>query len=187
MAIHKKFKVPVLIVSHDLPDLLSIADQLILIKNGEIIDQGKFQQLISKEVNLEVMNQSGLYNVLNVQVFAHLEAKNLVLLKSHSSNLQIQALQQTLNNHTPIGRNLKVLIRPENIALSKNIVPNISLRNQVKGTIKKIFLKNGLAFCLVDVGENIIAEVTEASTRNLKLEPGETVYCLFKSAALKIF
>ena len=80
-----------------------------------------------------------------------------------------------------------MLIKPENIAIAKEPVSNISLRNQIKGTIKKVFLKDGLAFCVVDVGENIVAEVTEASQKNMQLKTGEEVYCLFKSAALKIF
>lgn len=80
-----------------------------------------------------------------------------------------------------------MLIKPESIALSKEPVQNISLRNQVEGIMKDVFLKDGLAFCVVDVGENIIVEVTEASQKSMCLENGQRVYCLFKSAALKIY
>ena len=53
--------------------------------------------------------------------------------------------------------------------------------------MKEVFLKDGLAFCIVDVGENIIVEVTEASRKSMCLDKGQRVYCLFKSAALKIY
>ena len=36
-------------------------------------------------------------------------------------------------------------------------------------------------------GEKVLVEITEASKRNMNLEVGTTVYCLFKSAALKMF
>jgi len=186
-AVNWKFHLPIIIVSHDLPDLLSLTDNLILLKNGRILAHGKFQELITEKSNLEAMYEKGWFNILHVDVFAHHEAKNLVLLNSSKSNLQIQALSQAINGNIVVNRKLKVLIKPENIAIAKKPVSNISLRNQIKGTIKKVFLKDGLAFCVVDVGENIVAEVTEASQKNMRLKIGEEVYCLFKSAALKIF
>lgn len=186
-AVSRKFNLPILIVSHDLPDLLSLTNRLILLKDGKVLAQGKFQDLIMEDANLEAMNESGWYSALHLYVFAFLETKNMALLKSNKSDLQIQVLAQTLNGHTEINQRLRVLIKPENIALAKEPVQNISLRNQIKGTIKKVFVKNGLAYCVVDVGDNIIAEVTEASQKNMRLAAGETVYCLFKSAALKVF
>jgi len=93
----------------------------------------------------------------------------------------------TIVKEVAINQELKVLIKPESIALSKEPVQNISLRNQVEGIMKDVFLKDGLAFCVVDVGENIIVEVTEASQKSMCLEKGQRVYCLFKSASLKIY
>lgn len=185
-AVSQKFSLPILIVSHDLQDLLSLTDKLILLKEGNLLAQGKFQDLILDEANLDAMNESGWYSTLHLFVFAQLETKNMVLLKSNRSDLQIQVLSQTINGPVRVNQKLRVLIKPENIALSKEPVFNISLRNQIQGVIKKVFVKNGLAYCVVDVGEHIIAEVTEASQKNMNLFPGETVYCLFKSAALKV-
>ncbi len=185
--VHQKFSLPILLVSHDLPDILSLTDNLLLLKNGRLQGHGKFNELINDHANMELMHQSGWYNILHLSVFAHLESKNMVLLKSSKSNLQIQALTQTIGKRVEVNQKIKVLIKPENITLSKELVPNISLRNQVEGTIKDVFLKDGLAFCVVDVGENIIVEVTEASQKSMSLNPGGQVYCLFKSAALKIY
>ena len=185
--VSRKFNLPILIVSHDLPDLLSLTNQLILLKEGNLLAQGKFHNLILDEKNLDAMHESGWHSALHLYVFSILEDKNLVLLKSNRSNLQIQVLKQTLSAPVNINQRLRVLIKPENIALAKQPVSTISLRNQIKGTIKRVFVKNGLAYCVVDVGENIIAEVTEASQKNMSLAPGEKVYCLFKSVALKVF
>jgi molybdate transport system ATP-binding protein len=186
-AVNQKFKLPIIIVSHDLPDLLSLTDNLLLLQNGEMLAHGKFQDLILDERNLNVMHESGWFNIMHLFVFASLPSKDMVLLKSDKSDLQIQVLTQFINSSVEINTPLKVLIKPENIALAKEQVSNISLRNQIQGTIQKVFLKDGLAFCIVDVGENIIVEVTEASQKNMNLNPGEQVFCLFKSAALKIF
>ena len=186
-AVNQKFNIPLLIVSHDLPDLLSLTENLLLLKDGKLLAHDKFHNLILDERNLDAMHQSGWFNILHLHVFAHLPEKNMVLLNNGRSDLQIQVLNQAFKDSVHVNQNVKVLIKPENIALAKDPVSNISLRNQIPGIIKKIFLKDGLAFCIVDIGENIIVEVTEASQKNMQLNPGEKVFCLFKSAALKIF
>uniref|UniRef100_UPI0032165294 molybdenum ABC transporter ATP-binding protein n=1 Tax=uncultured Draconibacterium sp. TaxID=1573823 RepID=UPI0032165294 len=186
-AVNRKFKMPIIIVSHDLPDLLSLTDNLLLLQNGRILAHGKFHDLIFDEHNLNVMHESGWFNIMHLFVFDLLPSENMVVLKSNKSDLQIQVITRFINIGTEINTPLKVLIKPENIALAKEPVTNISLRNQIHGTIQKVFLKDGLAFCIVDVGENILVEVTEASQKTMHLHPGEQVYCLFKSAALKIF
>lgn len=186
-AINARFKIPMLIVSHDLPDLLSLTNHLLLMKDGEIKAAGLFQDLILDESNVDIMKGAGLYNVFNLFVFASLPSQNMILLKSFSSDFQVQVLSQSFQNNAEIGQQVKILIRPEDISISLQPVAQISLRNQIQGTIEKIFSKDGLSFCLVNSGEKVLVEITEASRKHMKLEVGKVVFCLFKSAALKIF
>lgn len=185
--LNHRYKIPMLVVSHDLPDLLSLTDQLMLLKHGTITAFGRFQDLIQDEKNIEVMKDAGLYNVFDLCVFASLPEKNLVLLRSQINDFQVQVLMQSFHQKIEIKKQIKVLIRPEDISISLNQIDQISLRNQIRGTIEKIFSKDGLSFCLVDTGEKVLVEITEASKQTMNLEVGATVYCLFKSAALKMF
>jgi len=186
-AINRRFQIPMLIVSHDLPDLLSLTDHLLLLKNGNITALGRFQDLIQDENNIGIMKDAGLYNVFNLRVSDSLPAKNMVLLSNKSNSFQVQVLLQSLLQKVEIGKPIKVLIRPEDISISRQTVDQISLRNQIQGKIIKIFTRKGLSFCLVDAGEKVLVEITEASKQKMNLDRGTTVYCLFKSAALKIF
>lgn len=185
--INQRFKIPMLIVGHHLPDLLSLTNSLLLLKNGEVKAHGKFQDLILNESNVDIMNGAGLHNVFKLNVFATLSFKNIILLKSTLNNFQIQVLYQSFQGSVEIGMETKVLIRPEDISIALHPVSRISLRNQVKGVIEKIFSKDGLSFCIVNAGEKILIEITEASRKNMNLEEGRTVFCLFKSVALNIF
>ena len=185
-AISQRFHVPMLVVSHDLPDLLSLTSDLLLLKEGKVKALGRFHDLILDETNLDMMKGAGLYNIFDLSVFAMLPGKDMVLLRGHSNNFQVQALLQTFQEKVEINSTVKVLIRPEDISIARQPVDHISLRNQLQGTIEKIFTRDGLSFCLVDAGEKVLVEITEASRKNMELEPGKTVFCLFKSAALKI-
>ena len=185
--INTRFHIPVLIVSHDLPDLLSLTSHLMLLKNGQVKAFGQFQDLILYESNVELMKGAGLYNVFNLHVFATLPEKNMMHLSSDVHDFQVQALCQPPLTGIKTRKQTKVLIRPEDVSIALNAVDSISLRNQIEGTIEKIFSKDGFWFCLVDAGEKILVEITEASGKNMNLVPGKTVFCLFKSAAIKIF
>ena len=127
---------------------------------------GRFQELILNESNIEIMKGAGLYNVFDLFVFAALPSKNMVLLKSVTNNFQIQVLCRPFQKTEEIGKRMKVLIRPEDISIALQPVTQISLRNQVYGTIEKIFSKDGLSFCLVNAGEKVLVEITEASMEN---------------------
>lgn len=186
-AVNRRFGIPMLIVSHDLPDLLSLTDQLLLLKNGTISAFGRFQDLIQDENNIGIMKDAGLYNVFNLKVRQSLPDKNMVLLSNQTDRFQVQVLLQSLLQKVDIGKAIKILIRPEDISISLQPVDQISLRNQIKGEIVRIFSRKGLSFCLVDAGEKVLVEITEASKQKMNLGSGTTVYCLFKSAALKIF
>lgn len=185
--INQRFKIPMLVVSHDLPDLLSLTSDLLLLKDGKVKALGRFQELILDENNLDIMKGAGMCNTFDLFVFASLSGQKMVLLSNNSNTFQVQVLPQTFPQIAEVGAAVKVLIRPEDVSLALQPVDGISLRNQLKGTILKIFVRDGLSFCLVDAGEKILVEITEASRKNMALDAGKTVYCLFKSAALKIF
>lgn len=182
--ISRKYNLPILIVSHHLPDLLSLTNKLMLIRNGQLLAQGKFQELILKDECLNAMNENDWYSALHLQA-VDLIGDNIVRLKSNKSEMEIQIPLHTLGGSIENNQKVRVLINSQNIVLARQPVENISLRNQIKGTILKIFNRKGLSYCIVDVGDYIVAEITEMSQSNMNFSPGQTVYCLFKSAALK--
>ena len=187
VSINKEFHIPMLVVSHDIADILSLTDYLVLLYKGEVIGSGKFSNLISDEKNLTLMQGTGLHNGFNLSVFAMHQSKNMVLLKGGKDNFMIQALASSFPGKIELHDNVRVLIRPEDISLSLLPVNGISLRNQIEGVIENIFEKDGYSMCLVDVGEKMLVEITEASSHSLGLKPGLKVFCLFKSVSLKIF
>ncbi|NQU87984.1 MAG: molybdenum ABC transporter ATP-binding protein [Mariniphaga sp.] len=185
--INRMFQIPMLVVSHDLPDLLSLTNYLILLNDGKISASGLFRDLIANEKNLTIMQGAGIYNAFDLLVFEFFESNNIVLLKSFNHEFKIQAISSSFQTKIERDSKVKVLIRPEDIAVSLAPVEGISLRNQIPGKIEKVFSRNGYSFCLVDAGEKLLVEITEASRKKMNLEPGQNIYCLFKSVALKIY
>jgi molybdopterin-binding protein len=75
-------------------------------------------------------------------------------------------------------------IAPTQVILAREGVANVSMRNQVPGTVRDVVAHGDEVLCVVDAGVTILAEVTPASRERLGLEKGTAVHCLFKAHAL---
>ena len=76
-------------------------------------------------------------------------------------------------------------VRPEDIIVSLAPVEYVSARNQLRGQIKKIIRTDSRTLCCVDVGIDLLADVTHVSATELELYPGKPIWCLFKTHAMR--
>jgi len=77
-------------------------------------------------------------------------------------------------------------IPPETIVISMNNVIT-SARNVFCGRVIAIRERHASVEITVDVGETLIARITEASYREMNLHLGHEVYLLFKAEAVRLF
>ena len=63
----------------------------------------------------------------------------------------------------------------------------LSARNQLAGTVKSVKLGSIMAEVTVDIGRNtIVAEISKASAKRLKLKKGDAVTAIIKSTEVII-
>jgi iron(III) transport system ATP-binding protein len=93
--IAKHLQVSCIMVSHDAPDMLSWADQLIIIEQGRILQQGKPKELYDQPLNEHVAGLLGEYNICDAVL-----------------------VQQLTNTSCDIALHKKYVIRPEHILIS---------------------------------------------------------------------
>jgi len=182
--INQKLKLPVLVVSHDLPDLLNLSQKLLLIKDGRILAQGKYFELVEKDLLIDIMEESGLTNMIPFKI-EHINPDYFELSKQTNKG-QINIKRNKQLQHFEVNDEIHVSIRPEDIAIALHQIEDVSIRNQLEGTILQIIKHGNQTYCLVDVGFKLLVTITEISRLSLKLTQGKTVWCLFKSMALKV-
>lgn len=184
--INQKYSLPILVVSHDLPDLLQLTNSLILVSEGKIIGQGKYIDLILNEKCCAAMVGAGLLNVFHSEVLTHQPTENNSVLEVLVGQVAVGIVcEPCLLSHKP-GSYLTVSLRPQDISISMNHVSNISIQNQLPGKIKHIIDSSSHVLCLVDVGFDLLVEVTYSAALQLGLCPGMSVYCLFKSVSMQV-
>ena len=184
--INQKFKIPMLVVSHDLPDLLSLTRELFLLKNGRVVGHGNYLDLVEEESMLDVMRGAGLMNVIPFKVESHDQKNGITILSNKDAHKEIRVERELITDCCLVGDEMNVSLRPKDIALTLEEIPNISIRNQLPGTIIKVIQKENRNYCLVDVGFKLLVSITHASQMKMNLTEGKKVWCLFKSMALQI-
>ncbi|MGI2260954.1 ABC transporter ATP-binding protein [Shewanella sp. GXUN23E] len=73
--------IPVIMVTHDLNEALLLADRMILISQGQMLQQGKPHEVLARPRNEAVARQMGLRNLFDAHVVAQDEARNITWLK----------------------------------------------------------------------------------------------------------
>jgi molybdate transport system ATP-binding protein len=184
--INRNFNIPMLVVSHDLPDLLNLTRELLLMRNGRLVGQGNYLDLVENENLFELMRGSGLMNVIQFKVESRNTVDGLTILVNSNASKPIKVEREMSFDCGCIGDEMSVSLRPEDIAITLEQISNISIRNQLEGKICKIIQKENRNYCMVDVGFMLLVSITHASMEKMKLCVGKQVWCLFKSMALQI-
>lgn len=181
--IHEEYQIPMILISHDLPDILQLTDNLLLLREGAALGHGRYHSLIEQETLLDCMRGAGLMNILHLRVRAHRDLDGVTLL-SPRQDQDRPILKGPYSPETPIGTQMHLALRPEDIALSDGPLESLSMQNQLPGTVKRVIAHPHLCLCLVDAGIEVLVEITRESATHMNLHPGSKVWCLFKARAL---
>jgi len=183
--IRHRLNIPIMVISHDLPDLLQLTDKLILMKQGEVVGNGEFFDLLEQPGAFELIHSTGITNVLEMKV-AYSENEDMATLVVYKgeSNVQIKVGYHGLPDNTRV----KAAIAPNDIILCSEKVTNTSAHNLIAGVIQKIAVRPAHSICIVDIGDHmrLAVQVTQSTLDELNLEIGSEVYCLFKANAVNV-
>lgn len=104
----KEYDTTVLHVTHDFDDIFSLANRVVVIKNGRIIQMGNLEEVFSKPLNDFIADFVGT-NILEGVVIGKENGLTLIKVGEH-------IFYST--DHAEVGEKVRVSIRPENIILS---------------------------------------------------------------------
>ncbi len=182
--IHQELNIPMLIISHDLPDIQQLTDKLLLIENGTVAGNGTIHDLIRNQSLISMMRGAGLVNVLELKVVGPINDELTLL--SDPENGFLPVIEAPYLGVAEGGDSATISISPEDISLSLSKVDGISICNQIVGTVKAIIETPHQILCQIDIGKEIIVEISQKSKRSLALEEGKEIFVLFKKQSIRI-
>lgn len=180
--IHSQLNIPCILISHEMTEILQLTDYLLLLHKGSLLGQGHLLDLVRRGDLAPALQQANLMNVMKVVVEdCHPDTGICRLIKGNSLSLIADALPGVAP-----GAVCSVGIPPNEMALSRSPVADISMCNQIPGEIESMLHFCGRSLCLLRVeSETLMVEITPDSARRLCLETGLRVWILFKSKAVR--
>lgn len=172
----KHNKITTVFVTQDQTEALNIADTIVVMKDGRILQQDTPENIFNKPALKEVADFVGVETIISGEVIK--KEGNLCFVKVSDSVLEAVS-------ECEAGDDVFVCIRPENVTVSTQSEKN-SARNHFSAKIDQISLW-GLEYRLsLNCGFNLTAFVTKQSIEILNLRAGQEVFVSFKATALHL-
>ena len=68
--VRAEYDAPMILVTHNLSECLELADQVLIYRDGQIVQSGDARAIVETPVNVEVARMLGIFNLLSVEILA---------------------------------------------------------------------------------------------------------------------
>jgi len=164
--------IPALVVTHERLEALAIADHLVVLDAGAVLQSGPVQEIFSRPANLAV---AGIVAMETVHPGRILESDGDLVTVSVGET-KLTALRQDL-----CTRDVFVCIRGEDVILMKGADQPSSPRNHLPATIISITPEGPILRIALDCGFPLSAFLTRQAVEELALHPNDRVLALVKA------
>ncbi|HMP78802.1 MAG TPA: ABC transporter ATP-binding protein [Pirellulaceae bacterium] len=172
-----EFGIPVVLVTHDRKEAMTLADHLIVLDRGRVRQQGAVEEVFSRPADVEVARIVGMVNVQPGRVVKTEDGLATVAV----GNTQLLALAPT-----PSAKHVHVCIQPEDVILQKGSTDHASPRNRLAGVVSTLTPEGPLVRVALDCGFPLVALVTRPACEELELREGEIITALVKSPSVHL-
>lgn len=188
LKINNKYKIPLIIISHDLEDILKLTHSLLIINNRSIQAHGEYYDLIDSGVVDKILPSDDYKNILELSYSKYFEDEKLFAFSLNNNSDSI-LLKTTLNKpglNLSGGETVRFAICSSDIVLTLEDVKYTSIQNHIKGEVKRVSCKDDSCYVTVDCGIDLVAELSKASVSKMNITEGMELYCLIKAKAVDL-
>jgi molybdate transport system ATP-binding protein len=171
--------VPSVIVTHDPVEAMALADRIVVLDHGRVLQQGPVDEVFSRPASLEVARIVGMETVAHGQV----EGSSSGLLALKVGSATVYAPEPPGGVHGAVD----ICIRAEDVIVQTGDaeIPS-SVRNRLKGRVVNMASEGPLVRLSIDCGFALTALVTKQSAMELGLAEGVPVTALVKAVAVHL-
>ena len=181
--LRREFDLSIIYVSHNMDEIIRLADQLVVMSDGAVVAQGPVAEITAR---LDLRPLTGRWDagaVLSTIVAAQDERDQLTRLSFQGGDLWLPRLDLA------IGAPLRIRVRARDVSLALTAPKDISVLNVFAGEVLEVGEDDGPQVdVLVDIGSppgsQLWARITKRSQRELAIVPGRKVHALIKAMAV---
>lgn len=171
------FGVPVVLVTHDRTEAMSLADQVVVMDRGRSIQRGPVDEVFTRPIDLAAARIVGTETV---------QPGNVVHIADGLATVEVGRARLSAVAATDPGRDVFVCIRGEDVALQRGTAGEISPRNRLDAVVEALTPDGPLVRVNLDCGFPLVALVTRPAATDLGLAPGERLTAVVKAPAVHL-
>jgi molybdate transport system ATP-binding protein len=175
-----EFSLPIIYVTHNMSEVLSLADWVLMIRQGRLITQGVPREIFGSPSAISNMEGDAIENVFAVTlVGSDLQGGRSKVRAESGLELFVPYLKESPN------RFLHVRLSADEILVATQPPEGISAGNVIPGKVRNIESINDQAVLTVDGGEVFFVRLTPAAVANLSLRAGTQVFLIIKARSFR--
>ena len=180
-----KLGIAVVHVSHDLGEVATVADRIVLLTDGRVHAAGPAEDIFEQ---LDAGDRTARFeagSLLNARVAAPSDRHGMAELDLGGQRLRIPAAP---GESPAVGTPVRVRVRAREVALALRRPEAVSIRNILAGRVLSLRPGRRPPYCeviLVVAGSRLRARITREAAAELALHPGQPVFALLKTATLE--
>jgi molybdate transport system ATP-binding protein len=178
--VQQKTAVPFLYVTHSPADAVRIGDELLVMAEGRIVQQGKPPEVFNAPLNVPAARVVGTENILAGRIAAHQPEEGISIVDLDRCRMVIPHSQLAVGSRVTLG------IRAEDIIVSRERISRTSARNLLAGTVKRLLRDAENVELVADCGVDLKVRITPQAEHALELAPGAEIYLLIKASSCHI-
>ena len=177
--ISEELHLPMLYVSHDIEEVSQLADYLLLLDQGRLVEQGSLLEMCSR-LDTRLSGEEKAAAILTTNVKQHDAEYALTELEVEGHSLFVN-----LQHHSP-GKSRRVRIPARDVSVCRQRPRESSILNILPVTIDEMESSDGARLLLrLSLGSQyLLARITRKSAMELGLHVGDKIFAQIKSVAL---
>jgi molybdopterin-binding protein len=164
-------------VSHDHHEVLEIADRMAVLLKGELVQEGRPDEVFRRPASERVAAFLGADNLLDGRVKERTEEGALISV----GKAELYAVTEL-----PPGERVKVMVHPEEVLLLPLGYGSGSARNRLPARVLEVREVGPVVRVRLDCGFPLAAHVTHTSRRELGIEPGTVLQAAIKATSVHL-
>jgi molybdate transport system ATP-binding protein len=179
--VRDEFKIPMIYVTHNLTEVLTLADWVLMIRQGRLVTQGVPKEALRSMHAIMQLPEDQFENVFTV-TFVESDTR------AGRSKVHLESGEELFIPYLPQSpsRPLQIRISADDIIVATQNPEGISAGNVLPGTIRTIDMIEGQAMLTVFAGEEFYVRLTATAVQKLGLIEDCRVFLVMKARSFHL-
>ncbi len=170
---------PMIYVTHDMSEIVRLADHLIVLRDGQNVAQGFAEDVLADPANVKLIGVQDAGSLLHGTIENHAD-DGLSAIRLSAGLLHVPKVEAQIGSH------VRVRIRAQDVILSLSAPVGLSSQNVLEAEITEIHqgVGPGIAIGLQAGTDRLLSRITNRALNQMKLQIGQKIWAVLKANAV---